>query len=177
MGIDLDELSFAGGQYLALGIADLGGAVVLAAAHPLLPAFRHQRLVQRHRLEVGHIHGAGETDNVVQLVQLAHSLIEDGSDDAPMRVLGRSDELALEAELTDKALTLFVEDEPQSKSDFVFGAAAETFIAELTFLDMMTRDCLVPWHVTKMKQRRWKMQEERLTAKRYAGYSDCPNRS
>src|SRR5580692_3606060 len=140
---------------------------MFAAANALLPPLGDQRFVQWNRLQVGHVHGAGEADSIVQLVELTHGFVEDGGDDAAVRMLGRPDELPFETEFADETLTLLVEDELQPQPVLVLGTAAKTLVAELTFLNLMTGDCLVPWHVTKMKQSRWKMQEGRLSAVSY----------
>src|SRR5580700_7941314 len=101
---------------------------MFAAANALLPPLGDQRFVQWNRLQVGHVHGAGEADSIVQFVELTHGFVEDGGDDAAVRVLRRSDKLPFETELTDEALTIFIEYKLQPQPVLVLGTAAKTLV-------------------------------------------------
>src|SRR5271166_3059811 len=72
VGVDFDEGSGAGGQYVAVGVADLGGAEVLAAVHANFPALGDKRRGERHWANEVHLHGSGDGDDAAQLADFAH---------------------------------------------------------------------------------------------------------
>ncbi len=81
---------------------------MFAAAHPLLPTFHNQRLEQRYGFQVRHFHRAGEADDVVQLIHLAHRFVEDGGDDSAVRMRRWAYKSALQQEVAYEALSLLI---------------------------------------------------------------------
>ena len=86
-------------QNFTLGIADLCHVDVAAAVHALLRTGDGKRLAQRHRLEIPDFHGSCERQHVAKLVYLAHGFIQDGGDNAPMRVARRPGIFARQLEM------------------------------------------------------------------------------
>jgi hypothetical protein len=91
-------------------------------------AFDAQRFVQRDGLEVFDRHFAGESDDVMELVDLAHGVVEDAGDDAAVAVAGRSGVALAEAEAADEGLAGFVEDEFEAHAVGVVHAADEAVV-------------------------------------------------
>ena len=87
--IDRDEEAPALSQYLTFFIKDARHIHVLASTYRPLSSFSYQTLAQRHQLQKFHLHGLGNGDNRPQLVHLAHGLIEDGGNNASVRVSRR----------------------------------------------------------------------------------------
>ena len=101
---------------------------MLCAANTDFFAFHAQRFVQWHRLKVLDRHLACESDDVVELVHLAHGVVEDGGDDASVAVSGRASVAFAEAELADEGLALFVENELQVHAIGIVLAASEAVV-------------------------------------------------
>ena len=99
-----------------------------AALDADFPALDVQRLVQRHGLEVFDGHFFGECDDVVQLVDLAHGVVEDGGDDAAVAVAGRSGVALAQAEFADEGLASFVEREFEAHAVGIVHAADEAVV-------------------------------------------------
>src|SRR3974390_3097064 len=148
-GIDFDEGACAGRQHLSFGIADFGGAEVFAAVDADLPALRHQLRRERNRADVVDLHGSGDGDDSAQLADLAHGLVEDGGDDASMRVHRRPLEAPRQHEVTDKTVVLFVQMELEVQAVLVFRATSETIIAVNVLFDFVSWDGLGAAHVFK----------------------------
>jgi hypothetical protein len=87
-----------------------------------------QRLVQRDWLEVFDGHFAGKCDDVMQLVDLAHGIVEDAGDDTAVGVAGRSGVTLAEAEAADEGLAFFVEGELEAHAAGIVHAADEAAI-------------------------------------------------
>ena len=98
-GVDGDEDAAAAGEDFILLVEDFGDVDVLAAVDADFPALDAQRFVERDGLEVFDRHLFGEGDDVVELVYLAHGVVEDGGDDAAVAVAGRSGVALAEAEI------------------------------------------------------------------------------
>jgi hypothetical protein len=64
----------------------------------------------------------------MQLVYLAHGVIEDAGDDAAMAVAGRSGVTLAQAEFADEGLAVFVEDEFQAHAVGVILSAYEAVV-------------------------------------------------
>lgn len=160
IGINFDELARARRQHFAIAIADLGGTIMFAASHADLPSFDNERFGQWHRFQICDFHPARESDQVVQLVYLAHCLVKDGGDDAPMGVRRRANKAPLQTKATDKALLRFVEDEFQPQSGFAVRTATKAPVGELLLLYLMTMNSLMPGHGVSMKQSCGMMQVE-----------------
>ncbi len=84
--------------------------------------------MQRDGLEIFDGHFASQGDDVVELVYFAHSVVEDGSDDAAVAVAGRSGIAFAEAEVADEGLAGFVEDELEAHALGVIHAADEAVV-------------------------------------------------
>ncbi len=91
-------------------------------------AFDAQRFVQRDGLEIFDSHFTGEGDDMMQLVYLAHGVVEDAGDDAAVAVAGRTGVAAAEAEFADEGLALFVKDELEAHAIGVVHAADEAIV-------------------------------------------------
>jgi len=87
-----------------------------------------ERFVQRDGLEVFDRHLAGESDDVMELVDLAHGVVEDAGDDAAVAMAGRSGVALAEAEAADEGLAFFVEDELEAHAVRVVHAADEAVV-------------------------------------------------
>ena len=91
-------------------------------------AFDAQRFVQRDGLEIFDGHFAGERYDMMQLVYLAHGVVEDAGDDAAVAVAGRTGVAAAQAEFADKCLALFVKDELEAHAVRIVHAADEAVV-------------------------------------------------
>src|SRR3974390_180961 len=149
-GIDFDEGACAGRQHLSFGIADFGGAEVFAAVDADLPALRHQLRRERNRTDVVDLHGSGDGDDTAQLADFAHGLVEDGGDDASVRVHRRPLEALRQNKLTHEPFVIFVEMEFKMETAFVGGAASETIIAVNVLFDFVAGDRFLARHKNKM---------------------------
>lgn len=120
-------------------VEDFGGVDVGASALFDFAAFDAQRRMQGDWLEIFDCHFAGESDDVVEFVDLAHGVVEDGGDDAAVAVAGRSGVAFAEAEVADEGLAGFVEDEFQAHASGVIHAADEAVVfLELHVLGFVT---------------------------------------
>src|SRR5579862_4655087 len=126
--IDSDEDAAAAGEHFSFFIEDLGGVDVGASALLDFAAFDAQRLLQRYGLEILDGHLPRERNYVVQLVYFAHGVVEDAGDDAAVAVAGGSGIALAEAELTNKGLAGFVEDEFEAHAFFIVLAADEAVV-------------------------------------------------
>ena len=144
MRIDLDELAGADGQDDTVFIPNLSCVRILASALAHRPAFDHERVGQRHRLQILHFHPSRQGGDAAQLVYFAHCLVEDGGDDAAVRMSRRPDKARCQLELRDEALALLVENKFHLQASFVGGTASETMVAELDLLFRVTVDSFVP---------------------------------
>ena len=94
----------------------------------IFAAFYAQGLVQRDGLQIFDGHFFGEGDDVVELVDLAHGVVEDGGDDAAVAVAGRSGVAFAEAEAADEGLAGFVEDKFQAHAFGIVLATDEAVV-------------------------------------------------
>src|SRR5580698_5831433 len=126
--IDHDKDASAARKNFPFFIGDFGGVDVLAFLNRNFPAFDTQRLLQRHWLEVFNRHLAGERDNVAQFIDLAHSVVEDGGDDAAVAVAGRSAIALGQAKAADKGLPGFIQRKLEVHTVRIVRAAGEAII-------------------------------------------------
>jgi len=120
---------------------------VLASMHTDFAAFDAERFVQRDGLEIFDGHLAGEGDDVVQLADLAHGVVEDAGDDAAVAVAGRSGIALAEAEAADESLALFVEDEFEAHAVGIIHAADEAVILlQLHVASIVAVNLGLRWH-------------------------------
>src|ERR1019366_8801294 len=96
-------------QHFPCLVSDLSGSKMLSPIDPNLPAFGDERLGERHRPDVIHLHGCGDCNDIAQLADLAHGFVEDGGDDAAMRVRGWTFKAVWQREVAHKAMTRLVE--------------------------------------------------------------------
>src|ERR1017187_2124405 len=150
LGIDLDERSRAGGQHFPCLVSDLSGSKMLPPVYADLPAFGDERLGERHRPDVIHLHGCGDCNDIAQLADLAHGFVEDSGDDAAMRVRRWPFKAIGQREVTDKAKTRLVEVKLQLQTAVVVGAATETHVAINVLLDLMSGNWFVRRHEIRM---------------------------
>ena len=127
-GIDGDEDAAAAGQDFAPFVQDFGGIDVGAAALFDFAAFDSERFVQRDGLEIFDGHFTGEGDDMMQLVDLAHGVVEDAGDDAAVAVAGWSGVATAQTEFADEGLTLFVKDELEAHTVGIVHAADEAVV-------------------------------------------------
>jgi len=126
--VDSDEDAATAGQDFALFVQDFGGVHVGASFLFYLAAFDAERLVQRDGLEIFDGHFTSEGDDMMQLVDLAHGVVEDAGDDAAVAVAGWSGVTAAEAEFADEGLALFVQDELEAHAAGIVHAADEAVV-------------------------------------------------
>ena len=91
-------------------------------------AFYAQGFVERDRLQVFDCHFAGQGDYMVELVYLAHGVVEDAGDDAAVAVAWGSGVALAEAEAADEGLAGFVEREFQAHAFGIVHAADEAVV-------------------------------------------------
>ena len=127
-GVDGDEGTAAAGEDFIFFVEDFGGVDVLAAVDADFPALDAQRFVQRDGLEIFDGHLFGEGNDVVELVDLAHGIVEDAGDDAAVAVAGRSGVTLAEAEAADEGLAFFVEDEFEAHAVGIVLSADEAVV-------------------------------------------------
>ena len=126
--VDGDEDPAAAGQDFVFVVEDFGGVDVGASLLFYFAAFDPERLVQGNGLEIFDGHFAGEGDDVVELVDLAHGVVKDACDDAAVAVAWRSGVTLAEAEAADEGLALFVEDEFEAHAVGIVHAADEAVV-------------------------------------------------
>ena len=122
-GVDGDEGPAAAGQHFSVFVENLGHVDVPAAVHADLAAFHAQGFVERDGLDVLDGHLFGEGNDVAQLVDLAHGVVEDGGDDAAVAVSGRAGVAFAEAEFADEAVPFL--GELQAHALGIVGATGE----------------------------------------------------
>jgi len=101
--IDGDEDAAAAGEDFVFVVEDFGGVDVGASLHFFFAAFYAEGFVKRNGFQVFDGHLAGEGDDVMEFVDLAHGVVEDGGDDASVAVAGRSGVAFAEAEMADES--------------------------------------------------------------------------
>jgi len=140
-GIDGDKQGPSARQDLMLLVADFCDVDVFPAANALLVTFNQQRLFQRHRLNVFHFHVLGEGNHRTQLVYLAHGLIQDGGDNAAVRMAGRTLVSFGEPKPAICPAVGLIEAKPQAHTLFVVLATGEAAINGYgQILDLMPTD-------------------------------------
>ena len=127
-GVDGDEGSAAAGEDFALFVENLGHVDVPAAVHADLAAFHAQGFVERDGLDVLDGYLFGEGDDVTQLVDLAHGVVEDGGDDAAMAVSGRAGVTSAESEFADEAVSFLGEFQAHALGIVGTAGEAEVFL-------------------------------------------------
>jgi hypothetical protein len=127
-GVDGDEDAAAAGEDFVIFVQDFGGVDVGTSALFDFAAFDTEGFVERNGLEIFDGHFAGESDDVVEFVDLAHGVVEDTGDDASVAVAGRSGIAFAEAEFADEGLTGFVKNEFEAHAIRIILAADEAVI-------------------------------------------------
>src|SRR5258708_3454157 len=97
-GVDGDEGTTAAGQDFVLFVENFGGVDVGASFYFYFAAFDAQGRLQGDWLQIFDGHLSGEGYYMMQLVHLAHGVVEDAGDDATVAVAGRSGVPPAEAE-------------------------------------------------------------------------------
>jgi hypothetical protein len=126
--IDSDERPCTPRQNFTLGIDDLCHIDVAAAVHALLRTGDSKGLAQRHRLEIPDFHGSRKRQHVAELVYLAHCFVQDGGDNAPMRVARRPGIFARQLEVANGLAGFFVQREFQPHALGIIVAAAKAMV-------------------------------------------------
>src|SRR5258708_22842725 len=90
--------------------------------------FYAQRFMEWHGLEIFDGHFRGDRDDVTEFVELAHGIVEDGSDDAAVAVSGRASVTFSEAEFTGEALPCLSELEAHAVGIVVSAGEAEVLL-------------------------------------------------
>ena len=91
------------------------------------PAFQDEIGMERNGAAVVDGHVARHSDDVAETVGLAHGFVEQGSDDAPVRVSGRPLELRGEAETAEDTL-FFIDKELQMETCRIVVATTEAAV-------------------------------------------------
>jgi hypothetical protein len=126
--VDGDEDAAAAGEDFIFLIKDFGGIDVFAAADFDFASFDAQGFVQRDGLEIFDCHLAGERDDMVELVDFAHGVIEDARDNPAVAVAGWSGVAVGEIKVADEGLAFFVEDELELHAFGIVLAAHEAVV-------------------------------------------------
>ena len=146
-GVDGDEDAFAAGEDFVFVVENFGGIDMGASAFFDFAAFDAQRFVQRNGLEIFDRHFTREGDYLVELVDLAHGVVEDAGDDAAVAVAGRSGVAGAEAEFADEGLALFIEDEFQAHAAAIALSADEAVILlQFVVSGFVALDAGLAWH-------------------------------
>ncbi len=126
--VDGDEDAFAAGQHFPALVHDLRHVDVGLAADFDFVSFDEEGFVQGHGLEIFDGHLAGEGDDMVQFVYLAHGVVENGGDDAAVAMAGRSGVAFAETEAAESDAAFFVQRELQAHTVGISGPAGKTVI-------------------------------------------------
>lgn len=118
----------AAGQDFALFVLDFRDVGVLASGDLLLAPGNSKRLAQRNRPEILDGHGLGKRHHAAQLVYLAHGFVEDGGNDAAVRVSGRAGVTLGQLEIADRLAAFLVEVKLEAHAGEVVLAAGEAMI-------------------------------------------------
>jgi hypothetical protein len=102
---------------------------VLASLHAHLSRLHPQRFIQRHRPEIVHRNPRGQSYDLAQLVYFAHGFIQDGGDNASMRVSGRTGESFSQPETANETGSLLGVLEIQTHAFGVALAASKTVVS------------------------------------------------
>src|SRR4051812_10915518 len=129
LGVDCNELPGAAGEHFPTLISYLGDVVVRAASHGTIAAFGDEHLPERHRTQVLNLHFARQGDDVAQLVRFTHGFVEDGGDDASVRMAGRSDVLLRKLEARNEGTLVGCKIKLKAHALGIVGAAAEAMVA------------------------------------------------
>jgi cytochrome c6 len=109
---------------------------VLAAVHADFASFDTQRFVEGNGLDVLDCHLFGKSDDMAQLVDLAHGVVEDSGYNAAVAVSGRTGVTLAETELTDEAVPFLGEFEAHAFGIVVSAGEAEVFLEGEGFCGM-----------------------------------------
>jgi len=109
MGVDGDEDTATAGEDFIIFVQDFGGIDVLSTVDADSFALDSQGLVEGHRLQVFDGHLAGQSNDVMQFIHLAHRVIEDGGNNAAVAVAGRSSVALGQTKAADEGFAFFVE--------------------------------------------------------------------
>jgi hypothetical protein len=112
---------------LAGGVGELRFGVVAAAVGVQVAGGEGERLAEGNGTEILDFEMAGHGEDAAGAVGLAHSLVEEGGDDASMGVTGRSGEAAGEAEVADDVF-VHVDEEFEAEAGGVVESAAEAVV-------------------------------------------------
>ncbi len=126
--INGDKYAVAARQNFALFVGYFRDIGVFLAIHMLCLPGDDQGLSQRYRPEILNVHLSGEGNYVVELVYLAHGFIQDGGDDAAMRMAGRTLIAARQPEFAGGAAGFFLQIEPQPHSIGIVLTAAKAMV-------------------------------------------------
>jgi len=126
--IDSNKRGRATGQDFVVGIPDLACVRVPAPVNALLLGSDSEHLPQRNGLEVLDFHGTGEGQHVTEFVHLAHGFVQDGGDNAAVRVPRRPGVFTRQLEMANGLARSFVQRELQAHALRIVMAAAETVV-------------------------------------------------
>lgn len=143
----------AAGQDFALFVLDFRDVGVLASGDLLLAPGNSKRLAQRNRPEILDGHGLGKRHHAAQLVYFAHGFVEDGGNDAAVRVSWRPRVALGQLEIADRLAVLLVKEELQAHAGRVVLAAGEAVI--LRGLGMRVDGVSVGWFAAGHKETRF----------------------
>lgn len=112
---DGDEDGSRRGESVSRGIGDRGFGVMASTRDADVACGENQRSAERDGLEVLHVHGTGHGEEAAGSIGLAHGLVEEGRNDASVRVAWRTGEAAGEAKAADDVLVgVGEESEPET---------------------------------------------------------------
>jgi len=107
--IDGNKGGRATGQHFIVCVPDLAGVGVPPPFDALLLGADGERLAQRNGLEVFNLHGTGEGQHVAEFIHLAHGFVQDGGDNAAVRVARRSGVFTRQLEMANGLAGSFIE--------------------------------------------------------------------
>jgi hypothetical protein len=127
VGRNGDEDSRRGGQSVSKGVSEGTFYVMAAPCGADVARGEDERLAERNGTQILHIESAGHGDDAACAIGLAHGLVEEGRDDASVRVSRRTGETAGETEAADD-VQVGIDEEAKAQAGRVLEPAAEAAI-------------------------------------------------
>lgn len=126
LGIDDLEYAPAAGEDSSLLIKNLGGMREAAAAFMEFARLDAQGLVQWNGLQIIDRHRSCHSQNIAKFVELAHGIVKDGRDDAPVAVSRGAGISLAQTKARDEVRAGVVQNKLQSHPVEIVLAASET---------------------------------------------------
>ena len=107
--IDCDKSPSAAGQDFTFFIFDLSRVDMPATVHALFVRSYRERLSQGNRPQIFNFHGSGKRQHIAELIHFAHGFIQNGGNNAAVRMSWRPGVSARKLEMADGLARFFVQ--------------------------------------------------------------------